>query len=937
MSTKLIVIFLLVGLVPLTSSSILSLLKSSSTISKMAYGQLEGVREIKKAQITRFFEERQGDMGVLVETVGTLQRDAFEKLNAVQEIKKAQISDYFNAMRSQLNLLKDDPYAKKALVELNKAFKDGGDTINTALWRSLAKKYDVRFKNIMEGNDWYDIFLIHKDGDIVYTVSREPDLGMTIPKSKLKDQGIGIAFEKVLKAGPDEIVFSDLAPYSPSGGVPAGFMMAQMRDNSDRLIGVVAFQIPMDKINEIMLRRKGLGETGESYMVGQDKLMRSDSYLDPEGHSVTASFKDQNKVDTEGVRQALAGNKDQKVIIDYNDNPVLSAWDSIDMGSGIKWAILTEIDVAEAFCPKDLEGEYLFKKYTQLYGYYDLFLINPDGYCFYTVAQEADYHTNFENGIYAESGLGKLFRKVKAGKSYGMADFSPYAPSNNEPAAFIAQPVVNHGNLQLVVALQLSIDAINTIMQQREGMGKTGETYLVGSDKLMRSDSYLDPVNHTVKASFANPSTGKVDTEAADSALSGKTESKIITDYNGNPVLSAFTPVTLGETTWALIAEIDKSEAFASIKTLKLVSGLIALIGAAIIVVIAFFITRAIVKPVKNVTDVLTELSQGEGDLTTRLPVLTKDEIGQLAERFNDFMDKLHQMISDIVQGIGTLSSSSSQMSSIAEDMSSSSNQTFEKANTVSAAAEEMTASMNAIAAAMEQSSTNVSTVASGAEEMNSTINEIARNAENARDVTRRAVEKANESTELMNELSGAANTIGKVVETITDISEQVNLLSLNATIEAARAGKAGKGFAVVANEIKDLAKQTSDASMDIKEKIESIQNRSQGSLKSIEDISNVITDINDIVSAIATSVEEQSSATNEIAANISQASDGIEEVNTNVNQSSAVTMEISKDISEVNQSSKEIAERSGEVKQSSDDLAKLATKLNTMVGQFTI
>ena len=356
-----------------------------------------------------------------------------------------------------------------------------------------------------------------------------------------------------------------------------------------------------------------------------------------------------------------------------------------------------------------------------------------------------------------------------------------------------------------------------------------------------------------------------------------------------------------------------------------------------VLIAVSVFVVRAIVKPINNTAAGLKDIAEGEGDLTTRLAVSTKDEVGMLSESFNKFIEKLHQMITDIKQGVETLSSSSTEMASIADDMSNSSDQTSQRADAVAAASEEMNSNMSSVAAAMEESSINLNTVASAADEMNSTINEIAGNAEKARSITLNAVSKADESRTIMDGLSGSANAIGEVVETITDISEQVNLLSLNATIEAARAGEAGKGFAVVASEIKDLAKQTSEASLDIKNRIEDIQQNSARSLNSIEEISKVITDVNDIVSTIATAVEEQSSATSEIAQNINQASSGIEEVNSNVNQSSTVLSEIVMDITGVNESSREIAERSSQVKLSAEDLSKLADRLDEMVGRFTI
>lgn len=133
--------------------------------------------------------------------------------------------------------------------------------------------------------------------------------------------------------------------------------------------------------------------------------------------------------------------------------------------------------------------------YMEKYGYYDIFIVcAKHGHVMYTAAKEADLGSNLVYGPYKNSGLAKLWQQVVTTQKGAFQDFAPYAPSNNEPAAFIGYPVKDtDGTLKAVVALQLSLEAINKIMQQRDGMGSTGETYLVGSDKLMRSDSFLDP------------------------------------------------------------------------------------------------------------------------------------------------------------------------------------------------------------------------------------------------------------------------------------------------------------------------------------------------------------------------------------------------------------------------------------------------------------
>lgn len=245
-------------------------------------------------------------------------------------------------------------------------------------------------------------------------------------------------------------------------------------------------------------------------------------------------------------------------------------------GIGTEWA------------PQKLDG--FFSRYIDEYEYHDLFIIHPDGEVLYSVAGEVDYGTNMITGAYADSNLGKLVRKVIRSKKFGIVDFEPYAPSGNAPAAFVAEPVLNGTGIDLIIALQLSIEAINAIMMERTGLGKTGETYLVGRDMLMRSDSFLDPANRSIRASFKYPEKGAVNTEASREALAGRSGEKIITDYNGNPVLSAYTPILIGDVQWALIAEMDVAEALEVIDNLTWLISIIGVVGIATIVAVGLLI-----------------------------------------------------------------------------------------------------------------------------------------------------------------------------------------------------------------------------------------------------------------------------------------------------------------------------------------------------------
>jgi len=227
--------------------------------------------------------------------------------------------------------------------------------------------------------------------------------------------------------------------------------------------------------------------------------------------------------------------------------------------------------------------------------------------------------------------------------------------------------------------------------------------------------------------------------------------------------------------------------------------------------------------------------------------------------------------------------------------------------------------------------------VAEAMDATSQTIQEIARHSEKARTIAGTAVNQAENASLKMNDLGTAAGAITKVTEVITEISEQTNLLALNATIEAARAGEAGKGFAVVANEIKELARQTAEATHEIKAKIEGIQNSTDETVGEMSQIRQVIDQVNQIVAIIATSVENQLRATEEVAGNVREASQGFGEINENVARCTQVTGRISDDIEDVKASADELKQTSGVVDTNVRELSQLAEKLHEEVGHFRV
>jgi methyl-accepting chemotaxis protein len=345
---------------------------------------------------------------------------------------------------------------------------------------------------------------------------------------------------------------------------------------------------------------------------------------------------------------------------------------------------------------------------------------------------------------------------------------------------------------------------------------------------------------------------------------------------------------------------------------------------------------RMIRRPVGELTERTRAIAAGE--LSQDAPASLRarqDELGELARAMQMMAENLRKLLRDLAQGIQTIAASASGLSSVSDQMAAGAKETSTKSNTVAAAAEEMSANSVSVAAGMEEATTNLTTVAGATEEMTSTIGEIASNSERARTITGEAMEQAERMRVLTQQLSEAARAIGKVTETITNISDQTKLLALNATIEAARAGAAGKGFAVVAHEIKELARQTADATEDIKAKVGGIQASTGNTMEDLKQISRVIGQVSEIVNTIASAIEEQSTVTKDIARSVSEAASGVQDANQRVAQISVVSQSVAKDIASVNQAAGGMASGSEQVLVNASDLTELAERVQRVVGRF--
>jgi methyl-accepting chemotaxis protein len=273
-----------------------------------------------------------------------------------------------------------------------------------------------------------------------------------------------------------------------------------------------------------------------------------------------------------------------------------------------------------------------------------------------------------------------------------------------------------------------------------------------------------------------------------------------------------------------------------------------------------------------------------------------------------DVVTNKHRLVSDLTASSDELTGAADNLLAVASSLSAGAEETSAQANTASTASEEINA--------------GVQTVASNMDEMVFAIKEITKTTNEASSMSNDAMKMAKSTNEIIGQLGESSMDIGNVIKVISSIAQQTNLLALNATIEAARAGEAGKGFAVVANEVKELAKQTAQATSDITKKIETIQDDSKNAVTAIAEISDAIEKINGYAGNIAASVEEQAATTNEVTRIVGEAAEGVKQINENIGQVSEAASTTGKDASSAQDAAKQLRQMADSLKDHVKNLA---------------
>ena len=451
----------------------------------------------------------------------------------------------------------------------------------------------------------------------------------------------------------------------------------------------------------------------------------------------------------------------------------------------------------------------------------------------------------------------------------------------------------------------------------------------------------------------ANPDIKKVGQDVEDNAAKEAIKTGNIYTISNNDYYRVYVPVTIGRTTtpWSIAISVPMTTILEQANSIRNYSIIIAMIALIVIGLVIFLVANSITKPIIQTSRVLKDISEGEGDLTKRLTIESKDEIGELCNYFNRFIGDIQIIIKEVINSAGTLGTSSEELSAAAQEATASSAQVTDTLGQLASGATDQAISVGNTGSVIEQLSANAQQVALNAESVSQSSGMAAQaaeagalQAENAVQKIKEIKEVSTQTGEVISRLGDQSKQIGQIVDVIKGIADQTNLLALNAAIEAARAGEQGRGFAVVAEEVRKLAEQSSTSTIEIENLIGNIRRDTERAVEVMEkgkvevvagveavnlagnSFQTIVVEVNTVVEQI----QQIKEATQQMASGTSQAVKSVEGIGVIAEQSAASTQEVSA-------ASEEQAATMESVSQSAEALAKLGENLTLLVSKFKV
>ena len=820
-----------------------------------------------------------------------LQESVIQKLEVSEELKISNIERSFKMMEKQLHVAKDNPYIVETMLAFDDAFMRAGDSIDNPEWRKLRDKRDPFFEDLCNDFGWEDVYLMCPEGSIVYTFKKQKDLGNFMDREPLKSSNFGKAFNSFQHDSTKEIGIADFDKYVFDNDKQASFMIAHLKKDGE-IVGNIAFRVSPKRFNTIVNQRKGMGETGDSYLVG-----KVDNKLSLRTNRTVKSGKIGDEKSGKYIDLAFSGEKGFAIKTGATGAKEFVLYHPIHI-EGLDWIMITSMAEDEA-----MKSASRVKSIALISGLIILILVGLIAFFFATnLNKKINQVTEQFDAIIADVVEEKF--DTRGDPDSVSIDFRNIIEGMNKTLDLVVAKIFWYEQILDSIPFPISVTDmnmnwtfLNKTLEDKIGVKRAD---VVGK----QCNNWGTPNCNTEDCPFKRLEKGMNETLIKEDGIHWDITGTNVADKLGKKI--GFVELLQDVTANNEIADYQNNET-------------------------------------KNLAVVLDAMSNG--DLTQKyLPQKTNKYTQQTGEEFRSISDSLNEALTNLGSLIREIDMSVNSIASASEELSA-------QANNTSAGVEEMSIQLSTVASATEQASANtndlnlsaqevtesVSSVASAIEEMSVSLSEVAKSTISANEVSNQATIEVNNTNEKMKKLEIAANDVGKIVKAITDIADQTNMLALNATIEAASAGDAGKGFAVVANEVKELAKQTQEATEKISIQIQEMQTETKDSVIAINNVTEIISNLANINNVISASVEEQSITTNEISQNVGSIDQAFVSIGNNITETATGLNDISSNIQGVDQASNDIARDTENLSSVSHSLAEMNAKLKDLISQFQV
>ncbi|ABM61335.1 methyl-accepting chemotaxis protein [Halorhodospira halophila] len=493
-----------------------------------------------------------------------------------------------------------------------------------------------------------------------------------------------------------------------------------------------------------------------------------------------------------------------------------------------------------------------------------------------------------------------------------------HSASTGNPITVIAEAVTDErGEVVGLVAVTVTLDTLADVVAT--ATDRTGALpWALGADGLTVAHPDED-----VRMEQNALESGDEDYRAiAQRMVDGERGVGTFTDADGTAYTASFAPVS-GLSGWSLGIAVPESELMAAARDLR--QNLLVIFGAAVLVLggIIVLVARRIARPIAATSRALGEIASGDADLTQRLEVQTRDEVGELASNFNAFVDRMQELI-------GSVSDASTQLSASAEELSASVRETSGQLREQQSETEQVATSMNEMAATIQQVAENASDASEAARRSDQAAHSGADVVQENANEIRQVAEQAETAAGVVQQLNQDAERVTKVLDVIHEITEQTNLLALNAAIEAARAGENGRGFSVVAEEVRKLATRTQSSTEEIREILDTLRGRIEDAAQAME---NGRSSSNQAVTIAARASESLGAITD----SVSTITDMNTQIASAAEEQSAASEEINRSLNQIKATIDATASGASQVASASEEVARLAADLQDRVGQFRV